>query len=133
MVKTTKGVITDPIGDFLTRVRNAAAVSKPTVVVPYSKLRENVAKVIKREGYLTGIKKNKNQLEVEIAYKRRSPVISGVKNVSRPGVRIYRKAREIKEPLGGAGIAIVSTSQGVVSSREAKKKGLGGEVLGEIW
>lgn len=126
-------VITDPVGDLLTRIRNAAAVKKREVVVPYSKLREDIAKVLKKEGYAFSVKKEKADLKIEIAYKRRRPLITQVKNISRPGVRIYRKASKIREPLGGAGITIISTSQGVMSGKEAKKKGLGGEVLGEVW
>lgn len=128
-----KGVITDPVGDLLTRIRNAAQARHREVSVPYSKLREAVARVLKKEGYIAGVKKKEQTLVLELAYKRRKPIISGIKNVSKPGLHIYRKANKLPSPLGGAGIAIISTPQGVMSSREARKKGLGGEVFGEVW
>lgn len=129
----SKGLITDPVGDLFARIRNAAMAGRREVYLPYSSLRENIVKVLKKEGYIGKIKKKDDQLMVSLTYKRRQPLITGIKNVSRPGLRIYRGAKKIKEPLGGAGITIVSTPQGVMSSREAKKKGLGGEVLGEVW
>lgn len=125
--------ITDPVGDLLARIRNAAQARHREVSVPYSKLREAVVKVLQRENYIVGVKKKGQTLVLELAYKRRKPIISGIKNVSKPGLHIYRKKNEIRDPLGGAGIVIISTPQGVMSSREAKKKGLGGEILGEVW
>ena len=121
------------VNDFLTRIRNAMLARQREIIVPHSKLKEAVARVLKKEGYLVGVKKEKRNLLVELAYKRRQPIISGVKNVSRPGMRIYRKVNQLPRPLGGAGISIVSTPKGVMSDKEARKKGLGGEVLGEVW
>lgn len=125
--------VNDPVGDFLARTRNAVLARHREVRAPYSKLREDIAQVLKKEGYIEKVKKGKNELVVTLAYKRRQPLITGLRNVSRPGLRVYRKVKDLRQPLGGAGVAIVSTPQGVMSSREAKKKGLGGEVLGEVW
>lgn len=129
----SKGIITDPVGDLFARIRNAARVRQQELPVPYSSLRENIVRVLKKEGYVADSKKKGDKLLITLAYKRRQPLITGVRNVSKPGLRIYRGAKDIREPLGGAGITIVSTPGGVMSSREAKKKGLGGEVLGEVW
>ena len=133
-------MIGDPISDLLTRIRNGALAHKSDVSMPYSKYKHAVADVLKREGYLQEVKKEDNSLILSIAYKRTAdsfkswqPLISGVKNVSRPGVRIYRKMSDLPRVLGGAGIAIVSTPAGVLSDKEARKKGVGGEVLGEVW
>lgn len=133
-------MISDPISDLLTRIRNAALAHKPKVTTPYTKFKAAVAEVLKREGYLSESKKEDNNLVIALAYKRTSesakswqPLLSGVKNVSRPGVRIYRGVADLPRVLGGAGIAIVSTPQGVLSDKEARKKGVGGEVLGEVW
>lgn len=129
----TKGLITDPVGDLLSRVRNAVNARHREIAVPYSRLREDVARVLKREGFAEEVKKRDDELIVSLAYRRRRPLITGVKNVSRPGLRIYRKVKDLPKPLGGAGISIISTSKGIMSNKEAEKKGLGGEVLGEVW
>lgn len=126
-------MITDPVGDLLTRIRNASRSRKREVTAPYSKLKYAVSQVLLKEGYLNAVKKQGTDLLIAIAYKRRQPVLTGVRNVSRPGLRIYRNAKDIKAPLGGEGVVIVSTSKGVLSGREAKKQNLGGEILGEAW
>lgn len=126
-------MVGDPVGDLLTRIRNAAMARKREILVPYSKLKHAVCNTLAKEGYLSEVKKDKNILHVTLAYKRRLPVITSVRNISRPGLRIYRGAKALPRPLGGAGISIVSTSQGVMSNKEARKRRLGGEVLGEIW
>lgn len=133
-------MIGDPISDLLTRIRNGALAHKSEISAPYSKYKHAVADVLKREGYLLEVKKEERNLVLSIAYRRTAasfkswqPLITGVKNVSRPGVRIYRKAADLPRPLGGSGIAIVSTPAGVLSDKEARKKGVGGEVLGEVW
>lgn len=136
-------MITDPVGDLFTRIRNAAMAKRLEVVVPYSRLKENVVKVLLQEGYLTDVKRvsakggmassRKDDLILTLTFRRRKPVISGIKNISRPGLRIYRGSGKLPRPLGGAGISVISTPQGVMSNKEAKKKGLGGEVLGEVW
>ncbi len=126
-------MITDPVGDLLARVRNAALRRGREVVMPYSRLKFEVAKVLEKEGYLASVSKIKNELSLTLVYKGRRPLVTGVKNISRPGLRIYRKKDELPRPIGGAGISIISTPQGVMSNKDAKKKGLGGEVLGEVW
>lgn len=126
-------MITDPVGDLLARVRNAALGRSREVVMPYSRLKAEVAKVLEKEGYLAGVSKIKNELSLTLVYKGRRPLITGVKNISRPGLRIYRKKDKLPRPIGGAGISIISTPQGVMSNKDARRKGLGGEVLGEVW
>lgn len=126
-------MITDPVGDLLTRIRNASRSRKREVAAPYSKLKYAVSQVLLKEGYLDAAKKQDGDLLITIAYKRRRPVLTGVRNVSRPGLRIYKNVKDIKAPLGGAGVVIISTSKGVLSGREAKKQNLGGEILGEVW
>lgn len=125
--------MTDPVGDLLTRIRNAAMARKREILVPYSKLKHAVCQTLAKEGYLSEVKKDKDTLAVALTYKRRLPLITGVRNISRPGLRIYRGAGQLPRPLGGPGISIISTSKGVMSNKEARKKNLGGEVLGEIW
>lgn len=132
-------MITDPIGDLLTRIRNAALTRKLELSVPYSKACEAVALVLKDEGYVSQVNRvlvevrGRGQLALTLATKRRKPVITGIRNVSRPGLRIYRQAKKLPNPLSGAGVSIISTSKGVMTDRAARKLGLGGEVLGEVW
>lgn len=126
-------MVTDPVSDFLTRIRNAAAVRAREVVVPYSRQKHEIARVLGREGYLEDVKMEGKSLCVLLAYSRRQPKITAIRAVSKPGLRIYRKAGKLPAPLAGAGISIVSTSQGIMSNRQARKRGLGGEVLGEVW
>lgn len=126
-------MITDPVGDLLTRIRNAARSRKREVTAPYSKLKYAVSQVLLKEGYLDAAKKQGGDLLIAIAYKRRRPVLTGVRNVSRPGLRIYKNVKDIRAPLGGAGVVIISTPKGVLSGREARKQNLGGEILGEVW
>lgn len=126
-------MVTDPIGDLLTRIRNAALSRNREISVPYSKFKEAVCQVLKKEGYLDEVQKQENTLALTLVFKRRQPLITGIKNISRPGLRIYRKAAKLPRPFGGSGISIVSTPKGVMSDKEARKQGLGGEVLGEVW
>ncbi len=129
--------VTDPIADLLTRVRNAAAVQKHEMFVPYSKIKNEVVRILKEEGYITDF-----SLDTEGAHPRikitnkianRTSAITGLKRVSRPGLRRYVGAQEIPRVLGGMGVAILSTSRGVLSGREAKKQNVGGELLAYIW
>lgn len=126
-------LINDPIGDLFTRIRNIVMAGKTEITVPASRLKEDVCKVLQKEGYLSEVKKVKSDLVLTLATSHRKPVLTGIKNISKPGLRIYRKADKLPNPLRGAGIAIISTPEGVMTSREAKKKRLGGEVLGEAW
>lgn len=126
-------VITSPITDFFARLKNASLARKQEIRVPYSGQKYEIAKVLAQEGYLQKVGKTAGELILELAFQGKVPRLTDVKIISRPGVRIYKKAAEIKAPLGGAGIAIVSTSQGIMTHREAKKKGAGGEVLAQVF
>lgn len=126
-------MVNNSVPDLFTRIRNGVLAGKRDVTMPYSRLKFAVCRVLEKEGYLGGIKKNGNELLVEIAYKRKKPVLSHIRTISRPGLRVFRKKDSLPKVLGGAGIAIVSTSKGLMTGREAVAKSLGGEVLGEVW
>lgn len=125
--------MTDPISDMLTRIRNGQKARKTSVSMPASKVKIAVANVLKDEGYITDYETSGEgagqTLEVELKYFEGKPVIEKVERVSKPGLRIYRGKDELPKVLGGLGVAIVSTSQGVMSDREAREKGVGGEVI----
>ncbi len=125
--------MTDPIADMLTRIRNGQKARKINVVMPSSKEKLAIAAVLKEEGYITDFKilddGEKDELRIELKYFEGSPVIADVQRVSRPGLRVYRGKDELPEVLGGLGISIVSTSAGVMSDRQARAKGVGGEVI----
>lgn len=126
---------TYPVGDFVTSIKNAALAHKTQVSVPYSNMKEQIARVLVKEGYLSEITKDKkeNLLKVSLAYRDREPLVSGAKNISKPGVRIYAKSREIPFVPGGIGVTLVSTPEGIMSGNQAKKKGLGGEIIAQVW
>ncbi len=131
-------MMTDPIADMLTRIRNATRVERPHVDLPASKVKQGVADVLKREGYIWDWQEIESlpvkQLRIELKYGPNGErVIQHVKRVSKPGRRIYSKARDLRPILNGMGISIISTSRGVISDREARQRNLGGEVLAEIW
>ena len=131
-------MLTDPIADMLTRIRNAVAVERPHVDVPSSKLKLGLADVLKREGYIWDWKEVEaepsNQLRLELKYGPNGErVIQSIRRVSKPGRRVYSRARDLRPILHGMGIQILSTSRGIVSDREARQRNLGGEVLCEIW
>lgn len=123
----------DPIADMLTRIRNAQMVNKPSVSVPASKVKSAIAKVLKDEGYIEDFAVQENngkpQLEIGLKYYAGRPVIESIDRVSRPGLRIYRSSDAIPKVMNGLGVAIVSTSQGVMTDRKARAAGIGGEVL----
>ena len=125
--------MSDPIADMLTRIRTAQASEKVTVAMPASKLKAAIAKVLKDEGYIDDFKVSqdapKPQLEIALKYYAGRPVIEKIERVSRPGLRIYKSTRDIPEVMNGLGIAIVSTSKGVMTDRKARASGVGGEVL----
>ena len=129
---------TDPIADMLTRIRNANIVSHPEVSMPSSKLKVELAKLLKEEGYITDYAVNENgcfkTLTITLKYDQvGSPVIANLKRVSKPGLRNYSKAKDLPKVLGGLGIAIVSTSKGILTDRKARKENVGGEVLCYVW
>jgi small subunit ribosomal protein S8 len=123
----------DPIADMLTRIRNGQSAGKKAVSMPSSKLKASIAEVLKSEGYITDVARSeeagKAELTIELKYHQGSPVIDTIKRVSRPGLRIYKKSTELPRVLDGLGVAIVSTSKGVMTDRAARKAGHGGEVL----
>ena len=130
--------VTDPIADLLTRMRNANQMRYNEVVVPSSKLKLEIVKILKAEGYITDYKVEKGQVQDNIVItlkygKNKERVISGLKRISKPGLRVYAKAEEIPTVLNGLGISIVSTSKGIMTGKEARKENLGGEVLAYIW
>jgi small subunit ribosomal protein S8 len=125
--------MTDPIADMLTRIRNGQKARKVSVPMPASKVKEAVAKVLQDEGYITGFSTDgdgaKKELTIELKYFEGAPVIETIQRASKPGLRIYRGKEDLPKVLGGLGVTIVSTSAGVMSDRQAREKGIGGEVL----
>jgi small subunit ribosomal protein S8 len=130
--------MTDPIADMLTRLRNGNSAYHDLVVMPHSKLKANIADILKREGYVSGYRsepgeKGKN-LVVELKYgPNRERSIAGLRRVSKPGLRVYAKSTNLPKVLGGLGVAIISTSGGLMTDRQCQKQGVGGEVLAYVW
>ena len=137
--------MTDPIADMLTRLRNANQAYHDTVAMPYSKLKAGVAEILKQEGYITSFDVTDNATEtgekavgktlhITLKYGRnRERSIAGVRRISKPGLRVYAKHTGLPKVLGGLGVAIISTSQGLLTDRQANQKGVGGEVLAYVW
>ena len=130
--------VTDPVADMLTIVRNGCMARMEAVEVKRSKLTENILNVLKREGFISNLKpigdKKQGLLKVYLKYgKEKAPAISGLKKISKPGCRVYVKAKDIKSVYSGIGIAVISTAQGVVTDNEAKEKNIGGEVVCHAW
>jgi len=127
----------DPISDMLTRIRNAQAVSHKTVVIPFSKLKFNLAKVLEKEKLVGKVviqgRKIRKTIEIELKYEEGKPIAGNLKRISKPGQRIYIKNDQLRPIRQGYGLIIVSTSSGLMTNKEAKKKGLGGEVICEVW
>lgn len=125
--------MSDPIADMLTRIRNGQSADKASVVMPFSKFKESIAKVLKDEGYIKDYSVEgedvKKHLSIELKYYMGKPVIDKIRKVSRPGLRIYKSAEELPQVIGGLGIAIISTSKGVMTDRTARENGQGGEVI----
>ena len=130
--------VTDPIADMLTRIRNANQMRYKEVEVPASKMKLEIARILKEEGFIVDFKVKKNNVQniivLTLKYgEKKERVITGLKRISKPGLRVYAKAEEVPTVLNGLGIAIVSTSKGVMTGRDAKKQSLGGEVLAYVW
>ena len=129
--------VTDPIADFLARVRNGALAQQPEVLIPYSKIKAEIARILKEEGYISDYSLDTSEARPRIKVINklvdRSSAIAGLRRVSRPGLRRYVGADEIPRVLGGMGLAILSTSRGVLSGREARKQKIGGELLAYVW
>ena len=130
--------MTDPIADMLTRIRNANTVGHETVEIPASKMKKAIAEILKEEGYITDfdVIEDDKQGMIKVTMKygaNKERVISGIKKISKPGLKVYAKANDVPKVLGGLGIAIISTSKGIVSDKEARKLGVGGEVICSVW
>ena len=128
--------MSDPIADMLTRIRNAGKALLPAVELPHSRMKESVAKILKSEGYVGDVAVEGNvikKLKIRLKYQGKKNVIEGLKRVSRPGLRRYVGSTEIPRVLSGMGVSIVSTSEGVMTGTQAKKKNLGGELLCQVW
>lgn len=130
------GVVTDGIADMLTRIRNAAEARHTSVDVPVSNVKRQIARILHDEGYIRGFQlvSRGRSLRIRLRYTdRREPVLHGLKRVSKPGRRVYAGRRDLPRVLGGIGVAIISTSSGVMTARDARKRGVGGEVIGYVW
>ena len=130
--------VTDPIADMLTRIRNANQMRYKEVEVPASKIKEEIARILKETGFIADYKIKKNDVQNIIVLNlkygdKKERVITGLKRISKPGLRVYAKAEEIPRVLNGLGIAIISTSKGIMTDKEARGENLGGEVLAYIW
>ena len=131
--------ITDPIADMLTRIRNAGNAKHETVDVPASKMKKSIAEILLNEGYIKAVDfiddGLQGELKITLKYLdgKQTPVIAGLKRISKPGLRVYARSEELPKVLGGLGIAIISTSKGLMTDKEARKNAIGGEVLAYIW
>ena len=130
--------MTDPIADMLTRLRNASAAKHETVDMPYSKFKAHIAEILKREGYISGFEAKEARvgqtLEITLKYgSRGEQSVNGIKRVSKPGLRRYAKSDALPMPLGGLGIAIISTSAGLMTQKECLDRGIGGEIVAYVW
>ena len=130
--------MTDPVADMLTRIRNANIAGHKTVDVPASKIKKNIAEILLKEGYINGFEVEEKEpqavLHIEMKYgPNKEKVITGIKRISKPGLKVYAKKDELPKVLGGLGIAIISTSNGLITDKEARKLGVGGEVICYVW
>ncbi len=127
----------DPIADMLTSIRNALAVQNSTVKVPFSNLKYEIAKILEKSGFIKKVEKKGRKInkiiEITLKYNNKTPAILGLKKISKPGQRIYLNSSQIKKVRGGYGIAIISTSKGLITDKEARRQKIGGEILCKIW
>nr|YP_009632720.1 ribosomal protein S8 [Chlorosarcinopsis eremi]AYQ94445.1 ribosomal protein S8 [Chlorosarcinopsis eremi]QEP09189.1 ribosomal protein S8 [Chlorosarcinopsis eremi] len=143
ITSSTKGFIHDSISDMLTRIRNACLAKKSNVIVPHTKLNHEIAKILEKEGFIQGYQMvlNSNDILIRLKYrskdsysgKTKESCITNLKRISKPGLRIYANHREIPRILGGTGIVIISTPSGILTDREARLKGIGGELICSVW
>ncbi len=130
--------MTDPVADMLTRIRNANIAGHKTVDVPASKIKKNLAEILLKEGYIAGYEVEELQpqsvIHIQMKYgPNKEKVITGIKRISKPGLKVYAKKEELPKVLGGLGIAVISTSNGLITDKEARKLGVGGEVVCYVW
>ena len=129
--------LSDPIADFLARLRNAARYNRADVAAPYSRLKAEIARILKQEGYIADFEIDTTvkpaQIKVTLKFVNRTPALTGLKRISRPGLRKYVGSDDVPRVLGGMGIAILSTSRGILTGREARKERVGGELLAMVW
>ena len=133
-------LVNDPIADMLTRIRNAQIAKHDTVVIPASNMKKSIAKILLDEGYIKSVEGyvedvsvSERDITIELKYVKGRPAITGLKRISKPGLRVYAQCEELPKVLGGLGIAIVSTSKGVMTDKQAREAKVGGEVLAYIW
>ena len=127
-------VMTDPIAVMLTRIRNANAALHETVDIPASRVKAAILAILVQEGFIASAEVIENTIKVTLKYgSNKEKVITGIKRISKPGLRVYAKKEELPRVLGGLGIAVISTSKGVMSDKQARKEGLGGEVIAYVW
>ena len=128
------GMPNDPVADLLTRVRNAAVARHETVSVPTSRMKAELARILRDEGYIAGFEQpNARELVLRMKYIGKTPAVAGLRRISKPGLRVYARRNEMPRVLGGLGVAIISTSSGLLTDRQAAKQGVGGEVLAYVW
>ncbi len=129
--------VTDPISDFLTRIRNASRAKKVSVEIPSSNLKKNLAEILKKQQFIHDYAliedKKQNILKIFLKYSKGAPALNGLKRISTPGLRVYKNADELPRVLNGLGIAVVSTSKGLLTDKEAKREAIGGEIVCYIW
>ncbi len=123
----------DPVGDALIRIKNGYSVGKVSVVLNFSKLIWNLTKLLQKEGYLSEVKQDKREIIVTLKYNSRIPVLTDVKRVSKPSLRVYKGVKDLPRVLNGLGVAVISTPKGLMTDKEAKKLKVGGEVLALVW
>lgn len=134
-------MLSDPIADMLSRIRNSYLANQKEVLIPYSKLKEEILKLLIKKGYLKDIKikeidhksKKTKTLVCQLKYEGNNPAITKIIRVSKPSLRVYTSRKKLPRVLGGIGIAVISTSEGILTAKEAKKKGLGGEIICKVW
>lgn len=125
--------MTDPIADFLIRIKNGYRAGKGVVTVPSSKVKQKLAQILLKEGFLAKVQKKAGDLELTLKYEGREPALTEVKRISKPGRRVYSQANKIPQVRRGYGITLISTPKGLMTGALAKKKNLGGEVIGQVW
>ena len=133
--KRRRGInVSDPVADMLTRIRNGVGARHETVGMPLSRMKVEIAKILKTQGFISGFEQGNGELTIKMKYiGGKVPAVAGIRRISKPGLRVYARKTEMPRVLGGLGICIVSTSSGLMTGRDAEKKGLGGEVLAYVW